>query len=73
LTIEDNGLGIDVKDHDKIFNAYYKNDKSLGLSGDGLGLYIAKENMTSIQGTIVVESQINKGSKFILSFPKEIK
>lgn len=73
LTIEDNGLGIHEKDLDKIFNAYYKNDKSLVLSGDGLGLYIAKENMISIQGTIAVESQINKGSKFILSFPKEIK
>jgi Signal transduction histidine kinase len=73
LTIEDNGSGIDEKDLDKIFNAYYRNDKSLGLSGDGLGLYIAKENMTSIHGTIAVESQINKGSKFTLTFPKEIK
>lgn len=72
LVIEDNGSGIDEKNLDKIFNAYYKNDKLIGMSGDGLGLYIAKENMTSIQGTIAVESEINKGSKFILTFPKEI-
>ncbi|NLJ97011.1 MAG: HAMP domain-containing histidine kinase [Clostridiales bacterium] len=72
LTIEDNGLGIAKQDLDKIFNAYYKPDKSLGLSGDGLGLYIAKENMTSINGNITVKSEINKGSKFTLTFPKKI-
>jgi signal transduction histidine kinase len=73
LSIEDNGAGIKKKDLDKIFQAYYKSDKSPGLSGDGLGLYIAKENMTSIHGTIEVESELDKGSKFILTFPKEIK
>ncbi len=73
LSIEDNGAGIDKKDWDKIFQAYYKSDKSSGLSGDGLGLYIAKENMASIHGTIEVESELDKGSKFILTFPREIK
>ncbi len=72
LTIEDSGLGIAEQDLDKIFNAYYKYDKSLGLSGDGLGLYIARENMTSINGTITVKSEVNKGSKFTIAFPKEI-
>lgn len=72
LTIEDNGSGIGKEDLGKIFNAYYKQDKSTGLSGDGLGLYIARENMNSIHGTIAVESEIKKGSKFILTFPKEI-
>lgn len=72
LVIEDNGLGIAEQDLDKIFNAYYKNNKSYEGSGDGLGLYIAKENMENIQGSIVVESEINRGSKFILTFPKEI-
>jgi signal transduction histidine kinase len=73
LMIEDTGSGIDEKDLDKIFNAYYKNDKSSGNSGDGLGLYIAKENMTGIQGNITVESEINQGSRFILVIPKEVK
>ena len=72
LTIEDNGSGIDNKDLDKIFHAYYKNDKSLDMSGDGLGLYIAKENMLSIQGNITVVSEVNKGSKFIITFPKKL-
>ena len=72
ISIEDNGSGISEEELDKIFNAYYKNNKSMGSSGDGLGLYIAKENMTSIHGTIVVESEINKGSRFILTLPKNI-
>ncbi|MBH1939841.1 HAMP domain-containing histidine kinase [Mobilitalea sibirica] len=72
LVIEDNGSGISKQDLDKIFNAYYKNEKSMGQSGDGLGLYIAKENMKSIHGTISVVSEINQGSRFVLSFPRVI-
>jgi signal transduction histidine kinase len=69
LTIEDNGPGISKEDQERIFQAYYKKDKSTGSAGDGIGLYIAKENMESIQGTISVNSEINKGSKFILTVP----
>lgn len=69
LEIEDNGSGISKEDLEKIFDAYYTKDKLTGLSGDGLGLFIAKENMISIHGTIAVESEIKKGSKFILTFP----
>jgi len=70
IVIEDNGSGIEQEDRNKVFDAYYKANKSVGASGEGLGLYIAKENMESIQGTITVESELNKGSRFILTLPK---
>jgi len=70
LTIEDNGSGISNEDQAKIFDAYYKKEISSGTAGDGIGLYIAKENMEILQGTITVDSDLNKGSKFILTIPK---
>jgi signal transduction histidine kinase len=70
ITIEDNGPGISKEDQGRIFDAYYKKDNSTGSAGDGIGLYIAKENMESINGTITVQSEINKGSKFILTIPR---
>lgn len=70
LTIEDNGPGISKEDQVKIFDAYYKKDVSIGSAGDGIGLYVAKENMTILHGTITVDSNLIKGSKFILTIPR---
>ncbi|MFA9376633.1 MAG: sensor histidine kinase [Lachnotalea sp.] len=70
LTIEDTGSGISEKEQLKIFDAYYKGDSTTNASGDGIGLYVAKENMTKMNGSITVESKLNKGSKFILTLPR---
>ncbi|WP_207651483.1 sensor histidine kinase [Acetoanaerobium noterae] len=70
LAIEDNGPGISKEDQAKIFGAYYKKDISIGSAGDGIGLYVANENMAIIHGTIIVESDLTKGSKFILTIPR---
>lgn len=72
ITIEDTGQGIRAEDQDKIFDAYYKKDRSDGTPGDGIGLYVAKENMLSIHGMITVDSEINKGSRFMLCIPRQI-
>lgn len=69
VTIEDNGQGIGTDDQKKIFDAYYKSNHNGKGSGEGLGLYIAKENLASLNGTISVESKLNQGSKFILTLP----
>ncbi|HWT74756.1 MAG TPA: HAMP domain-containing sensor histidine kinase [Mobilitalea sp.] len=71
LTIEDNGSGISEEDQRKIFDAYYKSSRNANPSGEGLGLYVAKENLISMNGDITVESRINHGSKFIVSIPRE--
>jgi len=70
LTIEDNGAGINKEDLGKIFDAYYKKDTTNNSAGEGIGLYIAKENMFMIHGDITAESEKNKGSKFIIRIPK---
>lgn len=69
LTIVDTGIGISKEDQQKIFNAYYRSQNNSNISGEGLGLYIAKENIESLDGTIMVESELGKGSKFIIRIP----
>ncbi|MDF2474162.1 MAG: Sensor histidine kinase [Anaerocolumna sp.] len=66
ITIEDNGPGISKEDQTKIFDAYYRSANSLNSEGEGIGLYVAKENITKLNGTLNVESERNKGSKFVV-------
>ncbi len=65
LSIQDNGYGIDAKDINEIFKPYFT--KSRG--GTGLGLAIVKRIIESHGGSINVESQVNVGTTFNLSFP----
>ncbi len=68
ITIEDNGIGIGLEHLDKIFNMFYRaHDKKVGT---GLGLYIVKETILMLQGTIEVESEIGLGTKFTITLPK---
>lgn len=69
IEITDSGCGMNEEEQLKIFDAYYKKSKSEGAAGDGIGLYVVKENMKNIMGRIEVESKEGKGSKFILIFP----
>lgn len=65
LIIEDFGCGIDPKNLESIFEPYYKVDKSRNskIEGWGLGLSIVKEIIAKHNGTINVESVIDKGTK----------
>lgn len=66
ITIEDNGIGMSKDDVARIFEPYYRTgDKD--IQGDGLGLYIAKNNLKLIEGSIDVESIKGKGSKFTVA------
>jgi len=71
LTIEDNGPGISEEDQAKIFDAYYKGDTTSTSVGEGIGLFVAKEILTSMNGSITVESKLNTGSKFIVVIPRQ--
>ncbi|TVZ57984.1 PAS domain S-box-containing protein [Flavobacteriaceae bacterium MAR_2010_105] len=64
----DNGVGISKTHIDKIFNLYYRaNTKE--MPGTGLGLYIVKNIVDDLQGSITVESEINKGTCFEVVLP----
>lgn len=68
ITISDNGCGIDNNNMCKIFEPMYTENKK---GGTGFGLFVCKNIIESHNGTINVESQINKGTKFIIALKKE--
>jgi two-component system phosphate regulon sensor histidine kinase PhoR len=73
VQVEDNGIGIPEKDLPRIFERFYRVDKSRSrdMGGTGLGLAIVKHVVQSHGGTVDVTSKPGKGSSFRLSFPLE--
>jgi signal transduction histidine kinase len=69
IEIEDTGSGIAEEDLDRLFDAYYRGKNSGAAPGEGIGLYVVKENLNRINGKIEVESVVGKGSKFIITVP----
>jgi two-component system, sensor histidine kinase ChiS len=71
--IEDTGIGIQNDDLVKIFELYYRiSNEKKNIEGTGIGLYITKKIVESIGGSIVVESEPGKGSKFSVLLSKHI-
>ncbi|OCB68643.1 hypothetical protein FBGL_15715 [Flavobacterium glycines] len=70
IVVEDNGVGIANNDKEKIFEMFYR--ATTLSSGSGLGLYIVKEALEKLEGTINVESEQDKGTKFIVEIPNQI-
>ncbi|MCC6711247.1 MAG: ATP-binding protein [Candidatus Pacebacteria bacterium] len=71
LKITDQGIGIDQKHLDKIFDRFYRVDDSRTKNfraGYGLGLALAKKIVTQHSGIIKVESKLNQGSTFTIIF-----
>ena len=66
LTVADTGIGISADDQRRIFAPFTQADASSTrkYSGAGLGLAIARELATQMQGRLWVESELNKGSRF---------
>jgi PAS domain S-box-containing protein len=67
LEIEDNGCGMDAKTASRIFDPFFTT-KEEGL-GTGLGLYISKNLLESVGGSIFVESEIGRGATFRVVVP----
>ncbi|HEY5405573.1 MAG TPA: sensor histidine kinase, partial [Ginsengibacter sp.] len=67
LQVEDNGQGIGEKHLDHIFTLFYRANKV--TTGSGIGLYIVKDAIEKLGGTIKIESQINVGTKFMIDIP----
>jgi len=66
LNVQDNGLGMDTRDPDKIFGMFKR--QHAHVEGTGVGLYIVKKMVENAGGMIAVESQVGVGSTFGVYF-----
>jgi signal transduction histidine kinase len=65
--VQDNGIGIDPSQHDKVFELFYKVDKK--SEGTGAGLAIVKRIIEVHGGSIWIESEIGQGSTVCFTLP----
>ena len=69
--IADNGRGIAPRDHERIFELFRRSGKQ-DRTGEGLGLAFVRNSVRRLGGTIDVESELGKGSTFVLKFPNRL-
>ncbi|TWJ04493.1 PAS domain S-box-containing protein [Mucilaginibacter frigoritolerans] len=71
VSVADEGIGIKLKDQEKLFQRFYRveSEKMKNISGFGIGLYLASEIILRHKGRIWVESDDNAGSTFYFSLP----
>ena len=72
ISVKDEGLGISDKDKDKIFERFYQTSNNKTIGGFGIGLSLISELVKRLEGTIELESELNKGSLFKVSLPYKL-
>lgn len=75
IKVSDQGIGIPFVDQEHIFDRFYTVDKahSQKMGGSGLGLSIVKTIVEKHCGTIILESELGKGSTFTIRMPTQKK
>ena len=75
LTVKDTGVGIPEECQDRVFERFYRVDRSHSteVGGTGLGLSIVKHAVMIHGGRIKINSEIGKGTEFVVTLPNEPK
>jgi light-regulated signal transduction histidine kinase (bacteriophytochrome) len=71
ILISDNGIGFDMKYHDRIFGLFNRLVRQEAFEGTGAGLAIAKKVVEKLRGKIWAESQPGSGAMFFIEVPKD--
>ena len=73
VSVQDFGIGISDTEMPKIYDMFYRSSQNKNTNNTGLGLYLVKEAIKRINGSIEVESEVGKGSTFKLVIPNQMK
>ena len=69
ISVKDNGIGIDKSKFDAIFSKYYRLENA--IEGSGIGLYLVKEIVSNTGGKVLVKSELDKGTEFLVYLKTE--
>lgn len=70
ISVKDNGKGISKEQQERLFKRFYDGDyRQSNTIGTGIGLSLTRDLVSLHRGTIRIESEINRGSKFIVELP----
>jgi two-component system sensor histidine kinase/response regulator len=67
--VQDRGIGILAENQDKIFDPFYRGDNIGTIQGEGVGLAIVKKCVNLYGGQILLKTELNKGTIFIITLP----
>ncbi|MDW3210846.1 MAG: tetratricopeptide repeat protein [Reichenbachiella sp.] len=67
IVVEDNGIGIDPRYQEKVFDMFYRANDD--VQGSGLGMFILKSAVEKLEGEVSLVSELNKGTKFVILLP----
>ena len=72
IVVKDTGVGIPKEDQDRVFERFYRVDKSRSkeIGGTGLGLSIVKHAVGALKGSVILRSEEGNGTEITLRFPK---
>ncbi|HEU5079634.1 MAG TPA: ATP-binding protein [Opitutaceae bacterium] len=70
ICVQDNGIGIEASDYDRIFQIFERLHGQAAYPGTGIGLAVVRRAVDRMNGRIWVESEIGKGSRFLVELPK---
>ena len=73
LSVQDFGVGIPQEHLESIFREFTRFAPSKEIAGRGLGLAITKHLVEDLKGTIEVSSEVNRGTRFVVTLPKRIR
>ena len=72
IVVKDTGVGIPMEDQDRVFERFYRVDKSHSkeIGGTGLGLSIVKHAVGALKGSVILRSEEGNGTEICMKFPK---
>jgi two-component system heavy metal sensor histidine kinase CusS len=71
VTVRDNGCGIATEHLPRVFDRFYRADSSRSSDGAGLGLALVKSTVDLHDGSARIESEVNRGTTVVLTFPNK--
>ena len=69
ITIADKGLGISKEDQEHLFTSFFRGKNVMNIQGTGLGLHIVKRYIDLLNGTVTLQSQLNRGTTVTFVIP----